>query len=158
MKVIETFYLIRFQDCDPFGHLNNSKFIDYFINAREDHLLQFYEFDAYKYTKETGNAWVVGEHQIKYFLPAILMENVIISSNILEWNSSDILLEMTMWDEKKTKLKSVIWTRFVHVNLTKMKKIEHGELLNVKFANEAKPKIYDLKFEDRISQLKANKI
>lgn len=158
MKVIETPYLIRFQDCDPFGHLNNSKFIDYFINAREDHLLQFYDFDAYKYTKETGNAWVVGGHQIKYFFPAIMMEKVIITSQIIEWNASDILLEMMMWDGQKTKLISVLWTRFIHVSLKEMRKIEHGELLNVKFANDSKPKNCDLNFEDRINQLKANQI
>ena len=30
--------MTRFSDCDPFGHLNNARYIDYFINAREDHL------------------------------------------------------------------------------------------------------------------------
>ncbi len=27
---------IRFQDCDPFNHLNNAAYINYLINARED--------------------------------------------------------------------------------------------------------------------------
>ena len=35
---------IRFQDCDPFAHLNNAKYIEYFINAREDHLIQAYGY------------------------------------------------------------------------------------------------------------------
>ena len=38
-KTIESKVKIRFPDCDPFNHLNNSKYIDYIINAREDHLL-----------------------------------------------------------------------------------------------------------------------
>lgn len=29
---------IRFIDCDPIGHLNNSKYLDYMLNAREDHV------------------------------------------------------------------------------------------------------------------------
>jgi acyl-CoA thioester hydrolase len=33
-KVPESEALIRFPDCDPFNHLNNSRYIDYFINAR----------------------------------------------------------------------------------------------------------------------------
>ncbi len=33
-KEPETQIVIRFQDCDPFGHLNNARYIDYFVNAR----------------------------------------------------------------------------------------------------------------------------
>lgn len=157
MKTQETTHLIRFQDCDPFGHLNNARFIDYFINAREDHLLQFHDFDMYTYSKQTGKAWVVGGHQIAYFSPANLMEKVMISSVLVEWNEHDILLEMSMWNEHKTQLKSVIWTRFVHVSLKEMKKTAHGELLNEKFAVEVNPQIRNLRFEDRIADLKNNK-
>ena len=34
-------YKIRFNDGDLFGHLNNSRYLDYFINAREDHLKEY---------------------------------------------------------------------------------------------------------------------
>jgi acyl-CoA thioester hydrolase len=37
-----SFYTVRFNDCDPLGHLNNSKYIDYFLNAREDHLKEHF--------------------------------------------------------------------------------------------------------------------
>ena len=40
---------IRFTDCDMFGHLNNSRYLDYLINAREDHLKDFYNFDFNQY-------------------------------------------------------------------------------------------------------------
>lgn len=46
--------VIRFQDCDPFGHLNNARYIDYFINERENHLLQYYNFDTY-YSRVSSN-------------------------------------------------------------------------------------------------------
>ena len=35
---------IRFIDCDPIGHLNNSKYLDYMLNAREDHVEDYYGF------------------------------------------------------------------------------------------------------------------
>ena len=38
-------YKIRFNDCDMFGHLNNARYIDYLINARQDHLKDEYNFD-----------------------------------------------------------------------------------------------------------------
>lgn len=157
MKVFETTHLIRFQDCDPFGHLNNSKFLDYFINAREDHLLTFYDFDPYTYTKETGHAWVVGGHQIAYFSPANMMEKVLVSSILLEWNKADILVELSMWNEQKTQLKALIWTRFIHVNLKEMKKAEHGEWLTTKFALEENRHLSGLNFEGRITELKSLK-
>ena len=31
---LETRVQIRFQDCDPLQHLNNSKYFDYYFNAR----------------------------------------------------------------------------------------------------------------------------
>lgn len=33
---------IRFADCDPIGHLNNVKYLEYMLNAREDHVEQNY--------------------------------------------------------------------------------------------------------------------
>lgn len=158
MKTIETTHLIRFQDCDPFGHLNNSRFIDYFFNAREDHLIQFYDFNIHQYTKETGNSWVVGGHQIAYFSPAILMEKVIITSELIKWNTHDILLEMKMWNEQKSICKSIIWTRFIHINLKDFKKTEHGEGLNNTFSTEVNAQFGNLNFEDRVLEFKKNRI
>ena len=37
-KILESKIRVRFQDCDPFNHLNNSSYIDYFFDAREDQL------------------------------------------------------------------------------------------------------------------------
>ena len=41
---------IRFQDCDPFNHLNNAAYLNYFVNAREDQILEQYGIDIYKMT------------------------------------------------------------------------------------------------------------
>jgi acyl-CoA thioester hydrolase len=56
-----TFYTIRFSDCDPFGHLNNSKYLDYFINAREDHLKENYDIDLKDWALR-GLGFVVSRH------------------------------------------------------------------------------------------------
>ena len=62
---------IRFQDCDPFNHLNNGRYTDYFLNAREDHLLEHYGLDIYTIARTTGLAWVVSESHIAYLKPAV---------------------------------------------------------------------------------------
>ena len=50
---------IRFTDCDPMGHLNNSRYIDYMLNAREDHMAEHYEFTHEEYAHKTGCVWIV---------------------------------------------------------------------------------------------------
>jgi len=44
-KETETASVIRFQDCDPLGHLNNAKYFDYFFNAREDQVSKIYGYN-----------------------------------------------------------------------------------------------------------------
>ncbi|MEO6346652.1 MAG: acyl-CoA thioesterase, partial [Aquaticitalea sp.] len=39
---LESKMKIRFHDCDPFNHLNNSKYIDYILTARGDQLIENY--------------------------------------------------------------------------------------------------------------------
>src|SRR5579862_9231579 len=101
-KTWETEHLIRFPDCDPFNHLNNSKYLDYFINAREDHLLQYYGFNIYQYAKEKGVSWVVALNQVAYLKPATLMETVVIQTTLFKMAEKEVWVEMRMWNESKT--------------------------------------------------------
>ena len=154
MKTPESTYLVRFPDCDPFNHLNNSKYIDYFINAREDHLAAFHNFEIHKYAYKTGKSWVVSQNQVCYLVPAVLMEKIIIQSTILEWNSSDILVEIRMWDENKTRLKSVLWTRFVHIDLKELKRVNHDQSLTDAFAEEINSLTKSMSFEERVADIR----
>lgn len=124
--VLQTVYKVRFNDCDPLGHLNNSKYIDYMLNAREDHLKQFHDIELIHFHQQ-GKGWVVGNHEIYYIKPAFYNENVCIVSRLIELTSSQILVELIMYDEKKEKIKSVMWTRFVSINTKTGKKEDHSE-------------------------------
>lgn len=150
MKTHESTHSIRFADCDPFNHLNNSRYIDYFINAREDHLNLHHDFEIYKYAHKTGKSWVVSQNQIAYFTPANLMEKVVIQSTILELNPSDILVEMQMWDENKSRLKSLLWTKFVHIDMREMKRVDHEEALRDRFVDFVNPLETEMCFEERV--------
>ena len=83
----ESKVLIRFPDCDPFNHLNNARYIDYFINAREDHIMMNMGLNIYQYAAEHGLGWVVAKNQIAYLKPAFLMETVVVDSTILKLGS-----------------------------------------------------------------------
>ena len=71
-KVLETKAKIRFQDCDPFNHLNNGSYTNYFMNHREDALIENYDLDIYKIAKKEGKSWVSSSNQIAYLKPAFL--------------------------------------------------------------------------------------
>lgn len=51
-------YKIRFSDCDLFGHLNNARYLDYFLNAREDHLKEAYNIDLTQFLQQ-DMAWLI---------------------------------------------------------------------------------------------------
>lgn len=119
-------YKIRFNDCDLFGHLNNSSYIDYFINAREDHLKEYYDLDLSDYYQK-GFGWVVGSHEIAYLKPAFYNETVTIQSTLLAATPDLLNVETIMMDENRGQLKAIMRTKLIPVNLKTGKKEPHQE-------------------------------
>lgn len=122
-KLPESRYIIRFNDCDPYGHLNNSKYIDYFINAREDHLRDHYDIDLKKWAAE-GQTFVVSQHEIRYLRPAFYNESVDIRSALIGWGESWLQVEMCMFGTDR-QLKAIMWTVFTRVHPTTGKRHAH---------------------------------
>jgi len=143
---------VRFQDCDPFNHLNNSKYIDYFINAREDHLLENYNLDIYTMALKEGVSWVVASNQISYLRPALMMENVIIESQVISYTIKSLQVELRMYNEDKSELKSVMWSKFVHYNMKTQRTHEHADRF-MKLFEEAHMPVEETTFEARIKAM-----
>jgi YbgC/YbaW family acyl-CoA thioester hydrolase len=153
-KLWESKVLIRFPDCDPFNHLNNARYIDYFINAREDHIMANMNFNIYHFAAQHGLGWVVSKNQIVYLKPAFLAETVVIDSTLLKLNETGLLIEMKMWSEQKDKLKSVMWTNLVHINIKTQKTESHSSELLKTFSQFENPIDPTISFEERIEQLR----
>lgn len=156
-KVLQSKAKIRFQHCDPFNHLNNGNYIDYFMNHREDMLIEHYDLDIYKIAKQTGKSWVSGSNQIVYLKPAFLMETVAIESQLIGYNDSELFVEMRMFDEHKSVIKSVIWCSFVHFNLLEQKREKHSESFMRIFKDINNP-VFETTFEERIKHFKAKRV
>jgi acyl-CoA thioesterase FadM len=155
-KILESTALIRFEDCDPFGHLNNGRYIDYYLNAREDQLRENYGLDIYAMAKTTGKAWVVASNQLAYLREVKFMETVRIKTCLRWFSDSDLLMEGQMVDMKTGAIISVIWTRFAYIDIRKGQKAIHGEELvtlfnKVAVLGEGKQEEY---FEDRVKELR----
>jgi acyl-CoA thioester hydrolase len=153
-KTLESKTKIRFTDCDPFNHLNNSKYIDYFFNEREDQLLVAYDFDLQKIARNEGLCWVVAQNQVAYISPATLMETVIIRSQLLMFDEKNLLLEAQMWNENKTVLKSLLWSKLVHFNLKTKRSELHNTMLSALFAQIENPLDKKISFDERVKDLK----
>ena len=155
-KILESKAIIRFQDCDPFNHLNNAAYLNYMINAREDQLIEFYDIDIYTMARKLGKSWVVGSNQIAYLQAATLMEEVVIDSQLLQYTDTSLLVEIRMWDKTKTNLKAVMWSTFVHFNLLKQVKEIHSEELTNLFHSVINP-VEEQLFEERIRNFRKQK-
>ncbi len=154
-KTFESDAIIRFPDCDPFNHLNNARYLDYFMNAREDHLMRHMDFNIYQVAQEQGISWVVGNHRIAYLRPAVLMETVTIDSTLLVWRERDLLVEMRMWSQQKRELKALLWSTFVQVNLRTGKSTPHADALTAQFERFVQPLPgAATTFEDRLASLR----
>lgn len=154
-KELESKVFIAFNDCDPFRHLNNARYVDYFFNAREQQLNEFYNFSLADWGAK-GMGWFVTQNQVAYLKPANYAETVIIISRILLVTDFDMLLEMVMWNEKKTRVKAILWSRLLHVDLTGGKRLQHNkELMDLFDAIVYNEENIELKnFETRTEQIR----
>jgi YbgC/YbaW family acyl-CoA thioester hydrolase len=156
-KELESTAFISFGDCDPFRHLNNARYIDYFLAAREQQLLTNYHFSLAEWGAR-GKGWFVTQNQIAYIKPARYAETVTLISRILEFTDYELLLEMVMWDKKKTNIKAIFWSRFAHIDLIEGKKLQHNEDLKALFSavcyTDAGLEIKS--FEKRVEQVKSS--
>jgi YbgC/YbaW family acyl-CoA thioester hydrolase len=107
---------IDFQDCDPFGHLNNAKYLNYFMAARTQHLKDAYGFDIYEHTQKTGQGWVVGTTQISYLAPARYNDTVKVRTRLLHVDNYRLVPEAIMTSEDGSRIHAVCWIEFVYVD------------------------------------------
>ena len=131
-KELESEVFIAFSDCDPFRHLNNARYIDYFFSAREQQLMDGYQFSLAEWGAK-GKGWFVTQNLVAYLKPARYAETVVMVSRIVLFSDYDLHLEMIMLDKKRTGLKSVFWSKFSHIDLATGKKLEHSHDLKELF-------------------------
>ncbi len=152
-KEPETEVVIRFQDCDPFGHLNNARYIDYFLNAREDHLADQYDLDIYERQKQSKTNWVIAKTEIAYLSPVIFRERVLIRTRLIHHTDTSLLMEGVMTGMIRKDLKSVTWIEFRHFDLACQTPARHSARLMDLFQKIAARGINTSDFDARIKEV-----
>lgn len=153
-KTIESKIRVQYQDCDPFNHLNNAKYIDYAMAARTEQLLDHYGFNTAELAYQQGIGWVAAQTQISYFQPASWLEVLTIETRLLHFSVSSLLMEAIVWDEQKTHTKSVLWVKLVHFDIKNQNSRKHSEAFMNLFSDIHHPISGNPTFEDRVASLK----
>jgi thioesterase III len=122
---LESTAIVRFQDCDPFRHLNNARYVDYFINARTDQVLEHYGLELLR--DGQTESWVVNKSKIAFITPAALGEKVLIRTRLIGVSDKTLTVEGIMLNEEGRRLKAVLWIEFTYISLTSGRPVNHSE-------------------------------
>ena len=152
----ETTHRVHFQDCDMLGHLNNARYLDYFLNAREDHTTEHYALNMGELARVQNAAWVITKHHLSYLKPARQGTIVRIASQLIHFDNSNLVLEMQMRSEDGTRLLALLWSEMAYVTTPAGTRTDHSnammdllDQLDVEDAN------YDPDgFDDRVKEVR----
>ncbi len=149
-------YKVRFNDCDPMGHLNNSKYIDYFINGMEDFMFVNYNIELSKELKK-GTGWVVRDHQILYLKPAKNHDEIKIEIAFVKLLEKEFEVEMRMYNHSKEKILSMMRSNFSCIDSSVGRRKAHPEHFFFAAYNALNPDLAEYKtLEESYRALRKN--
>ena len=150
---ISTLVKIRFSDCDPIGHLNNVKYIEYMLNAREDHVESFYGFTYEEYTKQTGCTWITIQNEIAYLKEVRYNAKVQITSKTIDVNDRIAKVELLMKSENGETVHAVLWITVIYFDMKTRRSAVHPPETKAKF-EKFLVNLNETNFQDRVSALR----
>lgn len=119
-------YKVRFSDCDPLGHLANSRYLDYMIGARSDQNLEFYNFDMPEHAKKSGCTWVVKKNLITYIKEVRYNTTVDILTRVIKVSEKYLIIEMIMYNEDRSLIHALLWNYLSYFSLLKRTSEKHS--------------------------------
>ena len=84
------------------------------------------------------------------------METVVIESQLIHYDNSNLKAEMRMYNQDKSQLKAILWGTFVHYNFMTKKREMHSEDMMSLFGNVVNP-VNAQMFEERVMQVRPKK-
>ena len=138
------------------GHLNNARYLDYFLNAREDQVAQHYALNMGELAREQHAAWVVTKHYISYLKPARQGEEVLIRTQLIHFDNSNLLVEMQMRAADGLRLLALLWSEMTFVKIPAGTRLDHSdELMDLLDRVDVEGVEYDPDgFDDRVKAVR----
>ena len=129
VRTPETQHRIHFQDCDMLGHLNNARYFDYFLNAREDQVAAHYALNMGEMAREQRAAWVITKHHMSYLKPARQGSTVRILTQLIHFDNSNLVVEMQMRSDDGHRLLALLWSEMAFVQMPAGTRLDHSDAL-----------------------------
>jgi acyl-CoA thioester hydrolase len=127
VRTPETQHRIHFQDCDMLGHLNNARYLDYFLNAREDQVAEHYALNMGELARAQRAAWVITKHHLSYLKPARQGVQVLIRTQLIHFDNSNLVVEMQMRSADGHRLLALLWSEMAFVQLPAGTRLDHAD-------------------------------
>jgi acyl-CoA thioester hydrolase len=127
VRTPETSHRIHFQDCDMLGHLNNARYLDYFLNAREDQVAEHYALNMGELARAQQAAWVITKHHLSYLKPARQGVTVLIRTQLIHFDNSNLVVEMQMRSADGQRLLALLWSEMAFVKLPAGTRLDHAD-------------------------------
>jgi YbgC/YbaW family acyl-CoA thioester hydrolase len=131
----QTKTLVRFQDCDPFGHLNNVQYLNYFLNARDNQVRYDYGVDLYQFIQTQKQGWVILKNEIAYLKAATAGEEIVLRTATVQFTEYEALVEGRMLNAEQTHLKSLFWMHLAFIDTQTGRRIKHPDFVQNFFAH-----------------------
>ena len=111
------------------GHLNNARYLDYFLNAREDHIATHYAFNLRALAREQRAAWVITKHHLSYLRPARHAETVRIGTQLVHFDNQNLVIEMQMRSADNSRLLALLWSEMAYVSMPAGTRTDHANVM-----------------------------
>lgn len=116
-KVLISNERVHFSHVDPYGHLNTSKYVEFFLNHRihaAEEQLHCFTMDI---VKELSIGFVVQDINVRFVSPSFQGEVLEIASWVNSTSEYGFTLNMIIASEAKRKTKAIAKVQFVSVDM-----------------------------------------
>ncbi|MCJ8209509.1 acyl-CoA thioesterase [Mucilaginibacter sp. RS28] len=112
----ETEYRVRPDDIDMFQHVHSSKYMDYVMAARYEHMEDFYGMGMEKFL-ELGFGWVVRKVHLDYKRPLIMGDYFLVRTAIETISEKGCRVIFTITNKSTGKVSCDGWFDYVMIDI-----------------------------------------
>ncbi len=107
---------VRPDDIDMFQHVHNSRYLDYIQAARYDQMVRCYKMSMEEFMI-MGYGFVVKKAELNFKRALIMGDIMLISTQVKEFNGSDIVVEFEIVNKKNEKISCDGFMLYTMINL-----------------------------------------
>ena len=124
---------VRPDDIDMFQHVHNSRYLDYIQAARYDQMVRCYKMSMEEFMI-MGYGFVVKKAELNFKRALIMGDIMLISTQVKEFNGSDITVEFEIVNKKNEKISCDGIMLYTMINLKTGRSEKVPEEIQTKFS------------------------